>query len=167
MFVFTPASHEPVYVRKNLGENDMSILAACFLPNSLDHEEDTVVWQKNAQLYFLDSHQELLTLESKSESSKALENLSASRNLPLTAFNRLLATERITNVEKTSVVHDYIKGTSKNLVEKVSCQKLLHLLYYTLIFIFITEPKIRYNQVTHGSLIFFITKSYTYSRNII
>ncbi|XP_058803297.1 WD repeat-containing protein 75 [Phymastichus coffea] len=119
LFVFTPASHEPVYIRKNLVEKDTTVLAACFSANYLNNEEETVMWQRKSQLFFLDSEQELLTLESKSESSKALENLSASRNLPLTAFNRLVAAERITNVEKTSVVHDYIKGISKNAVEEL------------------------------------------------
>lgn len=62
---------------------------------------------------------ELLTLESKSKSSIALENLYSSRKLPLTAFNRIQAAEKISNVEKpSSFPHDYIK-VNKGIVEEV------------------------------------------------
>ncbi|XP_001602638.1 WD repeat-containing protein 75 [Nasonia vitripennis] len=120
LVVFDPGHTDPVYIRKNVVEKDVAVLAACFAPNLQDNEESSAVWQKKSQLHFLNSEQELLTLESKSESKITLENLSASRNLPLTAFSRITAAEKITNTEKpASYVHDYTRLSGKGAVEEL------------------------------------------------
>ncbi|KAJ8680540.1 hypothetical protein QAD02_016327 [Eretmocerus hayati] len=122
LIVFTPGNPEPVYIRKKVVDDNTSVVGACFVPKVTQmelNEESSVLWQKESQLFFLDSEQELLTLESKSEANIALENLSSSRNLPLTTFNRLVAVERVSNVEKPGTLNqDYSKGSSQRVIEE-------------------------------------------------
>ena len=168
VFIFSPGNPEPIYVRKNTVEKDVSILGACFVPNLQENEASTVSWQKKSQFFFLDSDQvcmlidmhnrsintciltlhlylkELLTLESKSESNIALENLSTSRNLPLTTFNRMLATERISNVEKPMTdIHDYTRLANKGMVDEVSVyfSKIVNAVECTLFLKFVARSK--------------------------
>ncbi|XP_014214373.1 WD repeat-containing protein 75 [Copidosoma floridanum] len=116
LIVFSPRGTEIVYKREKVVENDDSILDACFVPNIQANEN--AKWQSKSSLYFINSSQELLALETKSESSIALENLSVNRDLPITAFSRILPAEKISNVEKSiSYVHDYLKTTNKGIGE--------------------------------------------------
>ncbi|XP_011502837.1 PREDICTED: WD repeat-containing protein 75 [Ceratosolen solmsi marchali] len=120
LFIFTPGNSEPEYVRKHVIEKDVSVLGACFIPNIQNNKENTVQWQEKSQFLFLNSEQELLTLESKSESSIALENLSVSQNVNLTSYNRIVASERISNIEKPELfMHDYMRITNKGVVEEL------------------------------------------------
>lgn len=65
--------------------------------------------------------QELLTLESQSESDVSLETLTLNKNLPATAFARILAAENPSSREKTfSFVHENPGYSEKTFGEEVS-----------------------------------------------
>lgn len=102
-------------------------------------------WQNKSTLYFIDSNQvcikkkilcfyiikffsckfflnqEILSLETKSKATVALENLTMNRDLSKTSFSGLLPAERISNIDKsTSYVHDYLRKSEKGISEMVS-----------------------------------------------
>jgi hypothetical protein len=60
-------------------------------------------------------------LEFKSESSIAFENLCINQNVNLTSYNRIVASERISNIEKQETFqHDYMRVINKGGIEEVS-----------------------------------------------
>lgn len=122
MYIFTPQSADPIYTRNNLLDDESNVMGACFVPNACEKiPQDPHVWLRKSQLFFLDSNQELLTLEAESEAAVSLENLTVNGALPLTAFSGLVPDESSTNVEKDVLfVHKHFGKTGKNMVDEVN-----------------------------------------------
>ncbi|XP_034952494.1 WD repeat-containing protein 75 [Chelonus insularis] len=121
LFIFTPQSSKPVYIRKNILDAGSVVLAASFVPNIQEKRiSESKNWLRKSQLFFLDSNQELLTLEPESETSVLLENLTTSGSLPATAFSSMISVKTITNVErKTSFFHEQFNAAKKSVVEEL------------------------------------------------
>ncbi|XP_014237854.1 WD repeat-containing protein 75 [Trichogramma pretiosum] len=118
LIVFNPKSAKPIYEMESVVNSEISIMSACFVRNQ-EAKNNTVDWQKESKLVFLTSEQELLNLDSEFESNVALENLSVSKNLPLTSFSRLIAAERISAVEKPKAAVNQDYGSYKTLCEEL------------------------------------------------
>ncbi|XP_008559275.1 WD repeat-containing protein 75 [Microplitis demolitor] len=120
LYVFTPLNSTPVYTRKNILEYDNSVLAASFVPHPCEKRLPSYQkWQRKSQLFFLDSNQELLTLESESEASISLENL-IGNGLPATAFSSMIAEQTTSNVEReSSFFHDQFNTSKKSIAEEL------------------------------------------------
>ncbi|XP_074094761.1 WD repeat-containing protein l(2)05287 [Cotesia typhae] len=121
LFVFSPLNSTPVYIRKNILEDNSSVLAASFVPHP--HEKRVLnykKWQRKSKLFFLDSNQELLTLETESEAATSLENLIIGRGLPATAFSHMLAKKTASSIEReTSFFHDQFNTSKKSIAEEL------------------------------------------------
>ncbi|XP_076654715.1 WD repeat-containing protein l(2)05287 [Halictus rubicundus] len=121
LYVFTPQKSSLVYTRKNVVEKNSSILGATFIPHLQEKRNSSYgQWQRKSQLYFLDSNQELLTLEPESEVTISLEILSSNASVPATAFANMIAAQTTAEKEKTTpYVHGQL-GTSKGgMVEEL------------------------------------------------
>lgn len=120
LFVFSPENPNYIYKRSNVVGEASSIAGAAFIP--LPREKKTSElnrWQRKSQLYFLDSNQELWTLESESSSKDSFESLSMSRSLPTTAFARIVAAETASSREQFDpFVHEGAGSSLENFVEK-------------------------------------------------
>nr|CAD7408368.1 unnamed protein product [Timema poppensis] len=104
LFVFTPMSGRPVYSHRKLRPDRFSITAAIFFPRDNKQNICLSSWQQHSQLYFLDIHQELLTLEPKETIEEANQNLEALDLLPsalstVTPFTALLAEQSTSGVQ--------------------------------------------------------------------
>nr|CAD7431799.1 unnamed protein product [Timema monikensis] len=104
LFVFTPMSGRPVYSHRKLRPDRFSITAAIFFPRDNKQNIFLSSWQQHSQLYFLDIHQELLTLEPKETIEEANQNLEALDLLPsalstVTPFRALLAEQSTSGVQ--------------------------------------------------------------------
>lgn len=105
LFIFSPRCSKPVYLQKGVVPENRSILCAAFVPHFGLAKTSEVLWQEHSQLYFLDTDQELLTLERPCEDVNEKEGLllPASSLQPATFFNTLLAKQRSSDVEKLHV----------------------------------------------------------------
>ncbi|KAG7202077.1 hypothetical protein KM043_004751 [Ampulex compressa] len=122
LYVFTPEKLKPVYIKRQVIEDGSSVLAATFVPHQQEKRGDArcKYWQQKSQLYFLDSNQELLTLEPESEVNVCLEILSTSgTNVPATAFGSLLAVKNISNKEKMDpFIHEQPGLTGRGMTDE-------------------------------------------------
>lgn len=105
LFIFSPRCSKPVYFHKSIVPECSSILCAAFVPYFGLERRSEVLWQEHSQLYFLDSDQELLTLERPCEDVNEKEGLPlpASSLQPATFFSTLLAKHRRSDVEKLHI----------------------------------------------------------------
>jgi hypothetical protein len=94
-----------VYIHKNVVPENCSILCAAFVPRFTLERSPGVLWQEHSHLYFLDSSQELLTLERPCEDPNEKEGLALpiSSLQPAAFFSTLLAKHRSSDVEKLHV----------------------------------------------------------------
>ncbi|XP_053988404.1 WD repeat-containing protein 75 [Hylaeus anthracinus] len=132
LFVFTPQKPSPVYTRPSVIENNCSILGATFVPHLQEKRDSSHRhWQRKSQLFFLDSNQELLTLEPESEVTISLETLSTSATVPSTAFGSMIAAKTTSSKETaTPFVHEQLGVSGKGMVEEllsVSAHTLPHM----------------------------------------
>lgn len=138
LFVFSPLNSIPVYIRKNILEDNSSVLAASFVPHP--HEKRVLnykKWQRKSKLFFLDSNQELLTLETESEAATSLENLIIGHGLPATAFSHMLAEKTASSIEReTSFFHDQFNTSKKSIAEEVRVVKIFFKLFNYFIYLF-------------------------------
>ncbi|XP_017756050.1 PREDICTED: WD repeat-containing protein 75 [Eufriesea mexicana] len=120
LFIFAPQKSTPVYTRQNVIENSSSILAATFVPHlQVKRDSSYRLWQRKSQLFFLDSNQELFTLEPESEVTISLEILSTN-TVPATAFGGLIAAKTTTDKETaTPFVHEQLGVAGKGMVEEL------------------------------------------------
>lgn len=105
LFVFSPRCSKPLYIHKNIVPGNCSILCAAFVPRFSLERSSGIPWQENSHLYFLDSNQELLTLERPCEDANVKEGLALpiSTLQPVTFFSTLLAKHRSSDVEKLHI----------------------------------------------------------------
>ncbi|XP_031836889.1 WD repeat-containing protein l(2)05287 isoform X2 [Nomia melanderi] len=121
LYVFTPQKSSPIYSRKNVIEKSSSILGATFIPHLQEKRNSSYrQWQKKSQLFFLDSNQELLTLEPESEVTISLEILSSSASVPATAFANMVASKTTTDKEEVvPYIHNHLGTTGRGMVEEL------------------------------------------------
>ncbi|XP_012257158.2 WD repeat-containing protein 75 [Athalia rosae] len=120
LYIFTPLSSKPVYTKNNLTDKDSVVLAACFMPHLSGQSLSANRWQQKSQLFFLDSNQELLTLDTASEINKTLENLALSTNLPSTAFGALIAAQTATSTDQVvPYTHQELGVRGKGIVQEL------------------------------------------------
>ncbi|XP_003708110.1 WD repeat-containing protein l(2)05287 isoform X1 [Megachile rotundata] len=121
LYVFTPQKSMPIYTRKDIIEPGNRILGATFVPH-LQRKRDLSygLWQQRSQLFFIDSNQELLTLEPESEVSISLETLSTNASVPATAFSSLIAAQVTTDKETTTpLIHEQLNVLGKGMVNEL------------------------------------------------
>lgn len=99
LFVFAPGSSKPVFYRKHLNTNKETITSATFVPHSSERTTGPL-WQRMSHLYFINSNQELMCLDTHEEHSSdtALEYTSRPQR---SAFDALLA-ETVTTTRQTT-----------------------------------------------------------------
>ncbi|XP_012275072.1 WD repeat-containing protein 75 [Orussus abietinus] len=120
LFVFTPRSSMPVYTRKQVLDTDSFVLGACFVSH-LQEKGAGKQWLRKSQIFFLDSNQELLSLEPESTVTVPLENLSIDGHVPATAFANLMASQVILTKEKTTpYVYEQFGLPGKGMVEQLT-----------------------------------------------
>ncbi|KAL6434766.1 hypothetical protein ACFW04_005163 [Cataglyphis niger] len=121
LYVFMPQSATPVYKKTCLIESTSFILAATFVPHPQEKRNPSFgQWQRKSQLFFLDSNQELLTLEPESEAAISLEILSNKGTIPLTAFSNFIATQISSSKEQIiAEVHEHLGTSTKGMVEEL------------------------------------------------
>ncbi|EZA57753.1 WD repeat-containing protein [Ooceraea biroi] len=125
LYIFTPQNATYVYKKtcliENYIENTSSILAAAFVPHLQEKRNSPLgQWQQKSQLFFLDSNQELLTLEPESEMDISLEILSDKGAVPLTAFSNLIAAQTSSGKEQTvAEIHEHLGVSTKGMVEEL------------------------------------------------
>lgn len=118
LYVFTPQSATLIYKKECLIESTSSILAATFVPHLQEKRNSFSQWQRKSQLYFLDSNQELLTLEPESEASVSLEIISDKGTMPLTAFSNFIAAQTSSSKEQTvAQVHEHLGIPAKGMIQ--------------------------------------------------
>ncbi|KAI4488078.1 hypothetical protein M0804_004926 [Polistes exclamans] len=120
LYIFNPQNSTPVYVKKSIIENDSSILGAVFVPRLQDSKDSSnMLWQKKSQLYFIDSNQELLCLESESEIGDALEIFSRNQTA-LTPFTNFIASQTVSSREENnSLVQESYRISGKDKIDEI------------------------------------------------
>ncbi|KAK2582531.1 hypothetical protein KPH14_004825 [Odynerus spinipes] len=129
LYVFNPQSSAPIYVKKSIVESGSNVLGAVFVPRLQDKINSSYkLWQKKSQLYFIDSNQELLTLESESEVEDALEIFNRSQNTSVSPFTNFVASKTVSSKEEnvTPIQEPF------TISEKGKAEELLNVAAHTL-----------------------------------
>ncbi|KAJ1527769.1 hypothetical protein ONE63_007724 [Megalurothrips usitatus] len=125
VFIFSPSSSSPVFRFANVCPSDKQILSAIFMPRQKPRNDGS--WQASSQLFFIDSNQELLSLQRAEEVYDANE---IGLGLPdwtpsLTPFSSLLAQQASSaaavHKEKN---HKQLGEPGKNEIEEVSSSSI-------------------------------------------
>lgn len=92
VLIFKSKSSEPVFKKDHICARKGEVISAIFIPR-LRHLSVVPSWMQDSQLFFINSNQELLCLESDSESTEAFTFMVTPEIGPNTPFSSLLATQ--------------------------------------------------------------------------
>ncbi|XP_026463240.1 WD repeat-containing protein 75-like [Ctenocephalides felis] len=118
LFVFKPSECSPIYT-KDLSQLT-KIKHAVWVPNQNIYNYK-ISWQENSQLYFLDSNQELLCLESSTEEDYATSSTTSEQppHVPGTAFGAMMAMQRRSGVSTVAQnIHSTIGVPGSNSIKE-------------------------------------------------
>ncbi|XP_014294560.1 WD repeat-containing protein 75 [Halyomorpha halys] len=100
VFIFKPKSPEIVYSKKRVCDRNGIALSALFVPRQR-HLSNVPSWMQNSQLFYINNNQELLCLESESESEESYSLMLGQDVIEATPFSSLLAAQVESEVKKS------------------------------------------------------------------